>query len=93
MSYVQLSEGGFQVAYPLGLWSRFSGVDIVLYGVWLVNHLHLHGSMVQVQPCQQCSSNAARPLGQHARLARVRLSGFHWCSGVPMSLRIPLCHA
>ena len=30
MSYVQLSEGGFQVVYPLGLWSRFSGV--VLYG-------------------------------------------------------------
>ena len=26
MSYVQLSEGGFQVVYPLGLWSRFSGV-------------------------------------------------------------------
>ena len=24
MSYVQLSEGGFQVVYPLGLWSRFS---------------------------------------------------------------------
>ena len=26
MSYVQLSEGGFQVVYPLGLWSQFSGV-------------------------------------------------------------------
>ena len=26
MSYVQLSEGGFQVVYPLGLWSRSSGV-------------------------------------------------------------------
>ena len=26
MSYVELSEGGFQVVYPLGLWSRFSGV-------------------------------------------------------------------
>ena len=26
MSYVQLSEGGFQVVYPLGLWARFSGV-------------------------------------------------------------------
>ena len=26
MSYVQLSAGGFQVAYALGLWSRFSGV-------------------------------------------------------------------
>ena len=22
MSYLQLSEGGFQVVYPLGLWSR-----------------------------------------------------------------------
>ena len=32
MSYVQLSEGGFQVAYPLGAWSRFSGVVKVLYG-------------------------------------------------------------
>ena len=32
MSYVQLSEGGFQVVYPLGLWSRFSGVFKVLYG-------------------------------------------------------------
>ena len=26
MSYVQLSEGGFKVVYPLGLWSRFPGV-------------------------------------------------------------------
>ena len=25
MSYLQLSEGGFQVVCPLGLWSRFSG--------------------------------------------------------------------
>ena len=25
-------EGGFQVVYPLGLWSRFSGVVKVLYG-------------------------------------------------------------
>ena len=32
MSYVQLSEGGFQVVYPLGLWPRFSGVVKVLYG-------------------------------------------------------------
>ena len=32
MSYVQLSEGGFQVVYPLGLWSRFFGVVEVLYG-------------------------------------------------------------
>ena len=29
---VQLSEGGFQVVYPLGLWSRSSGVVKVLYG-------------------------------------------------------------
>ena len=28
MSCVQLSEGGFQVVYPLGLWSRFSGVKV-----------------------------------------------------------------
>ena len=26
MSYVQLSEGSFQVVYPPGLWSRFSRV-------------------------------------------------------------------
>ena len=32
MSNVQLSEGGFQVVYPLGLWSLFSGVVKVLYG-------------------------------------------------------------
>ena len=32
MSYVQLSEGGFQVVYPLGLWSLFSGGVKVLYG-------------------------------------------------------------
>ena len=32
MSYVQLSQGGFQVVCPLGLWSRFSGVVKVLYG-------------------------------------------------------------
>ena len=29
---VQLSEGGFQVVYAHGLWSRFSGVAKVLYG-------------------------------------------------------------
>ena len=28
----QLSKGGFQVVYPLGLWSRSSGVVKVLYG-------------------------------------------------------------
>ena len=32
MSYVQLSEGGFQVVYRLGLWSRFSGVVKALHG-------------------------------------------------------------
>ena len=32
MSYVQLSEGGFRVVYPLRLWSRLSGVGKVLYG-------------------------------------------------------------
>ena len=32
MSCVQLSEGDFQVVYPLGLWSRSSGVVTVLYG-------------------------------------------------------------
>ena len=33
MSHVQLSDAGFQVVSPLGLWSRFSGVLKVLgYG-------------------------------------------------------------
>ena len=32
MSYLQWSEGGFQVVYPLGLWSRFSGVVKVRFG-------------------------------------------------------------
>ena len=32
VSCVQLSEGGFRVVYPLGLWSRSSGVVKVLYG-------------------------------------------------------------
>ena len=32
MSYVQLSEGGFQVVDPLGLWSRLSGDVRVLHG-------------------------------------------------------------
>ena len=32
VSCVQLSEGGFQVVYSLGLWSRSSGVVKVLYG-------------------------------------------------------------
>ena len=32
MSCVQLPEGGFQVVYPLGLWSRSSGVVKVLHG-------------------------------------------------------------
>ena len=32
MSCVQLSEEGFQVVYPLGLWSRSSGVVKVLHG-------------------------------------------------------------
>ena len=29
VSYMQLSEGGFQLVYPLGLWSRFSRVQVV----------------------------------------------------------------
>ena len=32
VKYVQLSEGGFQVVYPLGVWSRLSGFVKVLYG-------------------------------------------------------------
>ena len=32
VSCVQLSEGGFQVVYRLGLWSRSSGVVKVLQG-------------------------------------------------------------
>ena len=32
MTCVQLSEGGFQVVYPLAVWSRSPGVVKVLYG-------------------------------------------------------------
>ena len=32
MSNLQVSEGGFQAVYPLGLWSRFSGVVKVRFG-------------------------------------------------------------
>ena len=32
MSCVQLSEGGYQVVYPHGLWSRSSGAVKVLHG-------------------------------------------------------------
>ena len=35
MTYVQLSQGSFQVVYPLGLWSRSSGVVKFLYGFGL----------------------------------------------------------
>ena len=42
MSNVQLSEGGFQVVYPLGLWSRCSRVVKVQVTIWLVNYLDLH---------------------------------------------------
>ena len=46
MSCVQLSEGGFHVVYPHGLWSRSSGVIKVLHvnvNVNANNLLHLHG--------------------------------------------------
>ena len=39
MSCVQLSEGGFQVVYPLGLWSRSCQSPT---WIWPVNYLHLH---------------------------------------------------
>ena len=32
MSFMQLSEGCFQVVWPLGMWSVFSGVAKVLFG-------------------------------------------------------------
>ena len=32
MSYVQLSQGGFLVDHPLGLWSWFSGVVELQFG-------------------------------------------------------------
>ena len=31
MRYAKLSDGGFQVIYPLGLWSHFSRVVKVLF--------------------------------------------------------------
>ena len=45
MSCVQLSEGGFQVVYPLGLWPRSSGVVNVNVNV---NNLHLSKSYMDV---------------------------------------------
>ena len=45
MSHVQLSEGGFQVVYPLCLWSRFSGVVKVRfgYGLLIINiHIYIY---------------------------------------------------
>ena len=43
MSCVQLSEGSFQVVYPLGLWSRSSGVVKVLHKrIWLVNYIYIY---------------------------------------------------
>ena len=32
MGFVQLSDDGWQVVYPLGLWFQFSGVVTVLFG-------------------------------------------------------------
>ena len=42
MSDVQMCEGGFEVVYPLGLWSPLSGVVKVIVRIWLVNYLHSH---------------------------------------------------
>ena len=41
MSYVQLSEGGFQVVYPLGLVPVLRSCQSPIW-IWLVNYLHLH---------------------------------------------------
>ena len=43
MSYVQLSEGGFQVVCPLSLWSRFSGVVKVRFGYgYEIIYIHIY---------------------------------------------------
>ena len=59
MSYVQLSEGRFQVAHPLGLWSQFCGVVEFLFRYGYA-HLHLH-----LQPAGVCG--VARPLSPGSR--------------------------
>ena len=38
---MQLSVGGFQVVYSLGLWSRVSGIQSPTW-TWLVNYLHFY---------------------------------------------------
>ena len=59
-----LSEGGFQVVYPFGLWSRSSGVVKVLHcismaWIWLVNdlNLHWHCTPPQNQPTSQVAAH------------------------------------
>ena len=61
MSYVQLAEGGFQVAYPLGLWSRFSG-GLSPIQMWLVNYFHLHLHTHEVPQQHQPSFAWSTPL-------------------------------
>ena len=52
MCCVQLSEGVFQVVYPLGLWSRSSGVVKVPYvhiRIWLAKCLHLRLHLLRMR--------------------------------------------
>ena len=75
MSCVQLSEGGFQVVYPLGLWPRSSGVVKSPIWIWLGNYLHLH------------LQRAVAALGRQRNCAHVLASfGYtHHLCGCPMT--------
>ena len=67
MSCVQWSEGGFQVVYPLGLWSRSSGV--------VVNYLHLHLLVAELlsggfDGSAMCKKKEKKQIGHPARTSR-----------------------
>ena len=58
MSCVQLCEGGFQVAYPDGLWEWLVGVVTVLcrYGekiIYMCSYIYKHSTWVIAHTCAQ----------------------------------------
>ena len=60
MSYVQLSEGGFQVVYPLGLWPPVLRSCQSPIWIWLVNYLHLYLHL-QLHPKPRPASQRTHP--------------------------------
>ena len=74
--HVRLSQGVFQVVYPLALWSQSSGVVAVLirYG-WYIIYIHTYvyvyiigarhaptPARALTPPCHVCRSQAHTPL-------------------------------